>query len=373
MRCPRCGSENPDENVFCQSCGAPLPKDRTGFVGKLDPNDPNSPTVRVIRQEKPRWAQAVSAVIRVLLYVGVMFGCQSCVISGYTANQMMSSGVPAAAEGLSPEYLSGLLEKVNENMTMILLIANLLTVLVVCLLFRLRGKNPRTEMGVYPVNPMRLPLFALFGTALNLFLSLLLPLLPIPESLLEMQEMQYGSFTGGSLFVELLSVGVVAGITEELIYRGIAMTRFLPIGGVFAVTVSSLIFGLSHGAPVAVTYAALIGVLFACLFRRYGSVVPGMICHIFFNMSNYWIPESGSPVLVPLFILSAVLIAACAYLFYFRRPSFLDAVNDLADRMPMSAEERDLVHRFREVQKSEGLDIDKAAAFEEEWKKLGKK
>ncbi len=30
MRCTKCGLENPDNNVYCANCGAPLPKEQNG-------------------------------------------------------------------------------------------------------------------------------------------------------------------------------------------------------------------------------------------------------------------------------------------------------------------------------------------------------
>ena len=367
MRCPKCGHENPEGSRFCQSCGASLPAEVIPEApGSAEAASPEA----VEKQERPVWLRTVGALLRVLLYVGLFFGCQSCVISGYTARQMLAAGVPASDEMLTTDYTQRLLEGVSGNMTMILLVSNLLTILLICLIGRLRGRNPREELGVYHVNPLRLPLFALFGVSLNLFLSLLLPLLPIPEGLMELQETQYGSLYGGNLLLELLSVGLVAGITEELVFRGIAMSRLRTGGAAFAVIVSALIFGFAHGTPVAAGYAFVLGLLFAGLYLRFGSVVPGMVCHVFFNMSNYWIPESESAFL-PLMALSAVGIVLCVVLFYLRRPSFLDAVNDLAERMNLSPEERSLVRRFRESQREGALDFEQASAFEEEWRKLG--
>ena len=154
MICPRCGKDNHNENKFCQGCGFDLAD---------------------YRKKHSRGAGGVvRGLLIVILFVAIMFLCQSCVISGFSASLMMGSGFmgmgsAAASEDAMTDFLIGITDQIYENMVLILLISNLLTVLVVCLLFHLMKKKPVEEMYVRYVNPLRIPMFALLGMALNVF------------------------------------------------------------------------------------------------------------------------------------------------------------------------------------------------------------
>ena len=120
------------------------------------------------------------------LFFAVMLLCQSCVISGYLTSLMMQNGMAAAAaqNGMNfpvQEMMQDLVEAVYDNMAIIMLIANLLTLFVICLIFRLRRRSPAREFALHFVNPLRLAEFALFGSAVNVVISVALSVLPLPE------------------------------------------------------------------------------------------------------------------------------------------------------------------------------------------------
>ena len=96
---------------------------------------------------------------------------------------------------------------------------------------------------------------------------------------------------GPALAVLVLFVAVGAPIVEELFFRGLVLRSIeRRLGTVWAVVLSSVLFGLAHPQPlsaggqalVMVTLAAL-GAILATLAVRTGRLGPGIVAHAAFN------------------------------------------------------------------------------------------
>ncbi len=389
MKCPHCGNEIEDGSKFCKYCAKKLDdlsKNVSDGENKtVEAGDDSTAPLYYIPESGTPFSKVppkkvkrgkLRALISVILFVSLMFICQSCVISGYTASLMLDSGgaliSPSFEESL--DIVNEIVEKVNEKTVLILFISNLVTLLVICLIFTLRRKNPRTEMSLFKINPFRFPSFAVFGMALNVFVSIVLSLIPFPENIMSAYDDQYSSLYMGSgagaLIFEIISVALVTGIVEELIFRGIALKRLIPaFGKTWAVIISSVIFGLAHGTPIAILYSTLLGALFGILYTAYGSVIPSIICHIFFNLTSYVIGFFPEGALFALFVISICLIILLGYRTFVRRPTFYDVFYDTDGRIPpINERERELISNLREMQKHGG-DADSLIEITVAWHK----
>lgn len=381
MKCPRCGRELQPNETFCPGCGWRIENSSDGQDNQQQTPQHNLPpyVFRMPPKKQPsRFERIFRAVIAVLFYAFIMVCCQSCVMSGYMSSIMLREGVAIDYDAIMNQA-QRLIEAVNEKSVQILLVANLITILLLCAIFHLRRKNPAKEMGLFFVNPFRIPTFALFGASLNVFVSVTLSFIPLPESVLDAFEGQYSTLYGGtSVLLEIISVAVVAGIVEELIFRGIAMSRLKPvIGTVGAVIVSAVIFGISHGTPIAIGYATVLGIVFGLIYNAFESAVPTIVCHVFFNATSYalaLVPEDKGMLLIGLYILSIGAIFWCVYRIFIRRPTFNDMVVDKYHRIkPLNEEEANIISRVQEIQKSDMnmLDeslMDEIIELEERWK-----
>lgn len=79
-------------------------------------------------------------------------------------------------------------------------------------------------------------------------------------------------------------ISVLGPVLEEMLFRG-AVTKVLlrKYSPAKAILFSALIFGVFHINPVQVVGATLSGVLFAWLYYKTGSLVPGILIHILNN------------------------------------------------------------------------------------------
>ncbi len=87
-----------------------------------------------------------------------------------------------------------------------------------------------------------------------------------------------------SLVLATLFIGVLTPLGEELLFRGVLTNALLRYGPFIGVVGSTLIFALAHGINVVLPAAVVMGLVGAELLRRSGSVWPGVIVHVIFNL-----------------------------------------------------------------------------------------
>ena len=84
---------------------------------------------------------------------------------------------------------------------------------------------------------------------------------------------------------QLLIVGIVCPVFEELLFRGIAFRLLRKTLSFFwAGMISAIIFGLYHGNLVQFVYAGILGVLLAYFYEKYESIVVPVVSHITMNI-----------------------------------------------------------------------------------------
>lgn len=84
--------------------------------------------------------------------------------------------------------------------------------------------------------------------------------------------------------INLLFVGILAPIFEELFYRKAVIDRLRRYGDLPAILISGLIFGLVHGNLSQIFYATAVGMLLSFIYVRTGSVLYTISIHSAFNM-----------------------------------------------------------------------------------------
>lgn len=121
---------------------------------------------------------------------------------------------------------------------------------------------------------------------------------------------------GKPVWLLMASVGILAPIAEELVFRGLVYRRLQDwMAPWLAILLSSLLFGWYHGNVVQFVYALLTGMLFALMYYRTGTLGAAMAGHVAANLwslfGSGWIQEmvGDSPYLVSLKLLAEVLLA----------------------------------------------------------------
>ena len=170
------------------------------------------------------------------------------------------------------------------NSSLILLIAAAITVLVLTVFFRARGKRLTRETWLLPVRVQSLWPVALAGVALAVVICYGVSFIPWPEYMLESYEELYAASNDNSMFTLFITVLLVPFL-EELIFRGLAFTRFcrgMPAPA--ALILASTIFGAMHGTLLWASYGFICGVAITLVFMKYRSLYAAMLMHAVFNL-----------------------------------------------------------------------------------------
>jgi membrane protease YdiL (CAAX protease family) len=148
--------------------------------------------------------------------------------------------------------------------------------------------------------------------------------------------------------LSVLAIAIAPGVCEELLFRGLVMQLLLPrLGTVVAVAASALLFGLIHldlsgsGATLyRVPFAIVVGVGFAFLRLRSGSLIPSMVAHALVNATTFAaaLQESPAPTLPsPRPLLGAALLlggaVALVWLLSLLRPAPTSPSHPRADSL----------------------------------------
>ena len=143
--------------------------------------------------------------------------------------------------------------------------------------------------------------FFFYGMAINLFLSFGLSPFLSEEIIEESNASAAQLFVGHPAFV-ILVCAILVPIFEEFIFRYLFMRSKFPhlikakIKKVDLETISNdgvcffinaliqgVVFGLMHGSPFQTLYTSVMGIIFAYVNKKYGSILPSILIHIGLN------------------------------------------------------------------------------------------
>ena len=87
-------------------------------------------------------------------------------------------------------------------------------------------------------------------------------------------------------FFRILTVGILAPVVEELIFRKLLIDRVVKYGEFVAILTSGLMFGLFHGNFSQAIFAMGLGMFFSFIYIRTGKVGYPILLHMIINLST---------------------------------------------------------------------------------------
>ncbi len=304
MFCPKCGREAGEGQGFCMYCGQLLAA---------------QPAPKRESPAKKFFLAVLRALVYFIVYLiveNVVVFCYEMVMLAGPISQIVMSGGDVYA--LYDSLMQDLYGQVQQYLHLLLILSTLLTILTYCIQFRIRHKQPLEEMRVRRVPVSRALYALLLGISLQVVVSLLLYVLPIPESLVESFNEDADFLYGGPIVFEFINIAVFTPLMEEIVFRGLIFTRLrrgMSLG--VAAALSAVIFGAAHGHVISFVYAGLLGIMFVLLMlRNNDSIVVTICCHAGFNAASYalsYIPDN-IPLLLALGFAAAAIGCAAGYL-----------------------------------------------------------
>lgn len=80
-----------------------------------------------------------------------------------------------------------------------------------------------------------------------------------------------------------ISIAILPAILEEAMFRGAILQSLRRFGDGFALVVSAILFGIAHGNFIQAPYSIVFGLVVGYFTLYTGSLIPGMIAHLFNN------------------------------------------------------------------------------------------
>lgn len=90
--------------------------------------------------------------------------------------------------------------------------------------------------------------------------------------------------TGNARIISFFALVVIPSIVEEILFRGFMFPAFAGKFGIFfGALFSSLLFGFAHLQANVGVYTVVLGLLLCYMYKRTGSIIPGMALHMINN------------------------------------------------------------------------------------------
>lgn len=298
-KCHYCGNPNVlPQDSFCSDCGAPQPK------------------------RSPANAFLLSILYALFIY-GAMFVVQNGVVIIYSF--CVQGSLPYSA--YLYEYSSIYWNTFSKYFALISICSALILILIYLLFYTLRGKHFTKEISIAKISPSTGTVSFILGASSQMIvvvaISLLTVLFPsIQDANAANNEYYNLVFGSGSFIMEVLCVGIITPILEEIVFRGLIYTRLRRAMPVIAAQIlSALIFGAAHMNWMQFIYASLIGFLMALLFEKYQSIIPSILFHIAFNCFSYFTTLITSDMLAYALFFISIAIFLFGIYFIFRKES----------------------------------------------------
>ena len=90
--------------------------------------------------------------------------------------------------------------------------------------------------------------------------------------------------TNMQMLMMLFTVGIVAPICEEIIYRHLLLRPLRRYGDLQAIIITSILFGFFHGNLTQFLYSAMVGLILGIAAVKANSVIPAIIIHMMNNI-----------------------------------------------------------------------------------------
>jgi len=92
--------------------------------------------------------------------------------------------------------------------------------------------------------------------------------------------------SNSDLWQNILMIGILAPILEELLFRKLVIDKLSKFGEGVAILVSALMFGLYHGNIVQLVYATALGLVFGYVYSKSKKIHFTIILHMIINFSS---------------------------------------------------------------------------------------
>ena len=175
-----------------------------------------------------------------------------------------------------------------------LLVSSIVTIFTLILIYKIKKRNYKRDLQLIKTNNTNIIFAIILGASCWLFNSGALSL--VEEAGMFSSQFEYMSeilapLSQGSILISIITVGIVAPIAEEVLFRGVIYnTLNRKISVRWTIIIQAIFFGIFHGNLVQGLYATLLGLIFGYVTYKTKSLWPAITMHIVNNLVATIIP-----------------------------------------------------------------------------------
>jgi membrane protease YdiL (CAAX protease family) len=136
--------------------------------------------------------------------------------------------------------------------------------------------------------------------------------------------------TTAGIILYFVMISVLPAVFEEWAFRGVLLRSLLPFGKMFALTVSSVTFGMMHVNPPQAVFATCFGFLAGFIYIKTGSIWYGALIHLLNNAFStlmgfsvaYKGLESPSSTILSMVVIAVLVCFVVALVIFIRKGFF---------------------------------------------------
>jgi len=236
------------------------------------------------KRRNPFWYVAGPIIIDFLISLAVQVAAQFIYVF---LNIYRAGGIMENSEALL-EWAYVMTAEIMQYSTEITAAASLVMMPVALWMFN-KDRKQEQMIGAKPAE--QVPLFkyaiiAVMGIVVCIGANNLITLSNV-SSLSATYESVAEKFYSSGFAMQIICLGIIVPIAEELIFRGLVFKRLRTMMDVKrAIIVSSVIFGAMHGNLVQFIYGLFIGLLLAYMYECFGSVKAPIFAHMVMNLTS---------------------------------------------------------------------------------------
>ncbi len=228
-------------------------------------------------------------------FLGIYYAAQivSSIVAGIIVMvPLLSQGVMADPNAITTQLFNSL-----GSFTPYILIFSM-AISLICYFFIQKGRKTSLlksfdckKLSVAPI--IALAIFALsFNFALGFLMEYLSNLDALDQVFNQYSEL-IGMIIGGSFWLNLLTVGILVPIFEELLFRGLVYTELRKVSSVtISVFIQGVLFGIYHMNIVQGIYAAILGIMLGYVYHKFKTILAPIVIHIALNASSVLLSTS---------------------------------------------------------------------------------
>jgi len=276
----------------------------------------------------PKYMKALlKSLAFIILYISIYFAAQVAVTVIYSAMIITHMIITGQSIDWTSVY-----DVILVNTTTAVLISILLTLPIYFIIPKIQKQNFFDVFKFKKTGISILGLSLILGTSLNRFIShafsYLERLTPLENVMQEHQE-TIGRIMEGNFVIVFITVGIMAPIIEEIIFRGLVLNELKKVVPACpAIILQAIIFGIYHMNPLQGVYTSLLGIVLGIAAEKTGSIWTPILIHISFNSISTLlskmpvdIPESYFPSSEHFAFVSSIVFSALSFALILRLSS----------------------------------------------------